>query len=611
MAPIRRPSNLLAGRKGLLLVALTVLVGALAALAMGRLASARRELGLARSQLKAAQHALVTRNDPLAQRGLENADRLLLSAGRNARAFPLGLVRAFPLLGSPARAMTAAARAGREVAASGRVLVAASASFPTSTSSALDGQDLSAFHSAAVRSADAAAGAEAHLVTARDILAGPAGAILPPVSGAARAIRSDVDDGRRRLDRVRQGLAVLADLTDPRTELRLLLVAQDSLELRPTGGYIGSYGVLQFSKGTVRLETYQATEDLPSPQPPLAPPRELAGFLPGHWGVSNANWWPDFPTSAAVARELFKRQGGGDVGGVLAVTEYATARLVGAVGPLKLPGYAQPVVEDGFDQRALFEVELKRPLDQPRKRFLIELAGVLFDRMFRLPADRVPALADAMTRSVGAGDVQLWFSDTVRQQRLEGTVIAGRLPVATGDFLMLVDANLTASKANLGLTKNAHYRIRRLGRRLAARLEVRVRNDAAASGLNPLYNGLLRVYAPPGARLLEESRRQVQQPAQDGNFQVFSQRLLVRPGEEQFVIFEYELPPTVQEGDRYQLTWTRQAGTPRDSFRATIDGRVVEATEAVRHTELRRTIGGDGMFAALRRGWIGRALGMS
>ena len=590
MSRTPRPAVVPSGRRGLLVVAFTLLLGALVAVAVGRLAAARRDLGVARSQLNVAHDALEKRDDPLAERSLDRAGQLLDAAGDHALAFPLGLARAVPLLGSPARAMADAARAGQEAVASGRALLGASASFPTSATSALDGEDLSAFHAAALRSADAVAAAEAHLVAARDILAGPAGAALPPVSEPARAIRGDVEEGRRQLDRVRRGLALLADLTHPSTDLRLLLVAQDSLELRPTGGYIGSYGVLHFSGGTVRLERYEATEDLPPPQPPLTPPRELAGFLPGHWGLSNANWWPDFPTSAAVARELYKRQGGGEVGGVLAITEYATARMVGAVGPLKLPGYAQPVVEDGFDRRALFEVELKRPLDQPRKRFLIELADVLFDRMFHLPADRVPALADAVARSVGAGDLQLWFSDPVRQQQLAGTVIAGSLPQASSDFLMLVDANLTASKANLGLTKQVHYRVRRQGGQLVAHLEVRVRNDEPQSGINPLYNGLLRVYVPPRARLLEESRHQVQQPAQDGPFHVFSQRLLVRPGAEQVLSFTYRLPPEVQHGDRYALRWIRQAGTPRDSLQATIDGKTAVAAERGRDLHLRRTL---------------------
>ena len=49
--------------------------------------------------------------------------------------------------------------------------------------------------------------------------------------------------------------------------MRLLLLSQDTLELRATGGFIGSFGVLRFSHGTARLEDFRATEDLAlSPQ---------------------------------------------------------------------------------------------------------------------------------------------------------------------------------------------------------------------------------------------------------------------------------------------------------------------------------------------------------
>ncbi|MGQ0519601.1 MAG: DUF4012 domain-containing protein, partial [Actinomycetota bacterium] len=453
-------------------------MGLLALLGAARIGGAKAQLVRARAELTAAKEAMGTRQDAAAATALDRAAARLASAGRHARGFPLGLVRPIPLVGSPGRALTGAVAAGREGVAAGRALVAVLPQFPTSGAAGLDGHDLSAFHRAAVASGDALVQADRHLAAARRALAGPAGAMLPPVSGPARSMRQTVDDAHRQLEGARRGLALLADLTGPETEARVLLLAQDTMELRPTGGYIGSFGVLRFSKGTVALERYDSFEALPPPDPPMEAPDGLRVALARPWDLSNVGWWPDFPTSAAAAREMFGRQGGGEVDGVVAITEDVMAGLVGVLGPFSVPGYDEPVTGEGFADRVLYEVELKRPLDVPRKKFLTLLAQQLFDRLLALDGADLPQVVDSLDRSVGAGDVQMWWASPGRQRLVADTSWSGRLPRVEGDFLMLVDANLTASKANRDLVRTASYRVRRDDDGdLVARLEVLYRNE--------------------------------------------------------------------------------------------------------------------------------------
>lgn len=546
------------------------------ALAAPNLFSGRRDLLQVRADLSAARQALAQRDDAAARTHLDHAAARLAQADKAASGLSLRLIRPFPLVGSPARALSAAVAAGSEGLAAGRVIADASSSFPTSASATVDGHDLGAFHQAATRSETAVADAGRHLEAASTRLAGPANAVLPPISRAAREMRAEIEDGRRQLAGLTRGLTLLRDLTGPETEARLLLLSQDTLELRPTGGYIGSYGVLHFSRGTARLERYEATDALPPPSPPLPTPVGLSSYLYTPWQLSNANWFPDFPTTAEGAAELYKRQGGGEVDGVLALTELATARLIGALGSLKLPSYPEPVVEAGFELRVLHEIELKVPLDVPRKKFLIEMADVLFARLFDLPAERLPAVADALKRSIGAGDVQLWFADPARQHLVAGTEAAGALPTNPGDFLMVVDANMTGSKANFETVKQVDYSVeRRPDARLVAHLRVEIRNQGAASDLNPLYNSYLRIYAPAGSVLLNRTFP-TRHLGRDGPFEVFAHPLVVRPQSQESMTLDYLLPTNVAPSNDYNLTWVRQVGTGRDVFNVTAGGRTAQ-----------------------------------
>jgi hypothetical protein len=549
-----------------------IVVGGLALAVALRLAGARRDLLLARSDLGAARTALTRRDVTDAAQSLDRAARHL-SVARAALSGPVRAFEPFPVVGSAVQAPLAAVRAGRDGVDAGRILVAASASFPTSASAAVDGQDLSAFHDAAVRSQAAVTEVDRRLDDADHALSGPSSAALPPVSRAAKAMRAELDKSRQVLTGASRGLTLLSELSAPGAEARLLLLSQDSLELRATGGYIGTYGVLHFSHGTVTLETYDATSNLPAPDPPMAAPYELSKHLAGPWALSNSNWWPDFPTSAAAAGEMFRRQGGGQVDGVLGLTELATARLLGALGPVQLPGYSAPVTEQGFDTRVVYEVELKRPLDDPRKKFLVELSNAVFDHLFHLPADKVPAIADSVARSIGAGDIQLWFADAAREAELAGTAVAGRLPTTDGDMLMVVDANMTASKANLNLHKVVQYRVDRgADGRLVGHVRVELHNDGPKTAINPLYDSYLRIYAPAGSRLLGSVPGQDAQAAADGPYEVFGDEVVVPAMGTVVATFDYALPERVSARSRYDLTWIRQAGTPADELVADVGG---------------------------------------
>ena len=202
-------------------------------LAVSHLVSARRQLLLVGSDLRDSRQALTKRDDTAAKAVLDRADRRLNGASASASSFPLGAVRGVPLLGSPVRVSVTAVRAGREGVAAARTLVAASASFPTSASSAVDGHDLAAFHAAAARSQAAVTEADQRLGRADVALAGPAGASFPFVSSPAVAMRAELAKGRKELGAVGGGLNLLADLTGPTADVRLLFLAQDTSSCDP------------------------------------------------------------------------------------------------------------------------------------------------------------------------------------------------------------------------------------------------------------------------------------------------------------------------------------------------------------------------------------------
>lgn len=577
-----------------------------------RIAEARRDLEAAELAFLEAKTAVgETRTDDAAA-ALGDARDALDAARATARSFPLNVLRPLPVLGSPARAITDVADAGAELVAAGRVVNEAATLLPASGAVAVDGHDLSAFHDAAVGAEAALAEAETHVRRAAAIASGPSGAFLPQVSSPARSLAGTIEAARTQLGGAERGLALLADLTAPTTDARLLVLSQDTYELRPTGGFAGSYGILRFRGGRVDLVEYDDSHALPEADPPMDPPAFLAGHLSKGWELENSMWWPDFPRSAETAAELFRRQRGIEVDGVVAMTDDVIARIVGAIGPVQVPGYAEPVVEEGFADRVVYETGLKRPLDTPRKRFTIELSKVVLNELFDLEADELAAVAGRM-RDTAPGDLQLWFPDGPRQRLVEGTSFSGAMPAPDRDFLMVVDANLTASKANRGLRREITYRPRwdRDAGRYIGQVRMSLENqDPQSEYVNPYYNGFVRLYVPAGAELLPgEENARFAPVGREGPFEVFGGWVMVRPQERLEVQVEYWLPDSVERGRTYGLTWRRQPGTTKDGLLAHVGHRRHHQDPAAGDLELHAGLRDHPVRELLHDRWITRKLG--
>ena len=105
---------------------MTLAAGIFVLLAVSNLTDGRRALLMARGNLTAARQALSERDDAGAKRRLDRAASQVASARAKATAPHLRLLGLVPLVGSPARALSAAASAGAEGVAAGRVMAEAS-----------------------------------------------------------------------------------------------------------------------------------------------------------------------------------------------------------------------------------------------------------------------------------------------------------------------------------------------------------------------------------------------------------------------------------------------------------------------------------------------------
>ncbi|MBN1890161.1 MAG: DUF4012 domain-containing protein [Thermoflexales bacterium] len=383
----------------------------------------------------------------------------------------------------------------------------------------------------------------------------------------------------------------------PRT---YLVLAQNSDELRPTGGFISSVGRVVVENGQIVSQGFEdsyAVDDYSFSYPDA--PAELQAYMGSEiWVFRDSNWSPDFPTSAAKAIELYQLGRPGPIDGVIAINLRAIPTLFEGLGPVSVPGFSQAVTSQSViavTRQALLSEPNDRSGDwwTHRKDFMGSLAGAVMGRVQAgLTASQASRLASAALETLERRDMLIYLTSPQAQRVLAQRKWDGALVRSTGDSLMVVDANMGFNKVNPNIDERLEYTVQLdqagSGRAsLVARHSSRVRPQADCDPtprydktyegmMNRCYWDMLRVYAPGGSSLITATlqapaplvgkRSSDGQPtaAQELGYSVFGSFFVLDGGASQVTRFEYSLPQLVEEeaGLRvYSLYVQRQPAT--------------------------------------------------
>ncbi len=307
---------------------------------------------------------------------------------------------------------------------------------------------------------DRAVAAAASVDSARRTAAAVPDGLIGPVESVRNAMLTRIDKYDPLLETyltVSARLPAILGWDGPR---RYLVLTQDPAELRPTGGFIGSYGIIAFDRGRLTEHRFQDTDplDFPWDYPVIRPPQELADYLLGPkqpWQFADGNWSPDFPTSARDALRLYTNESGdADIDGVFGVTTYTIDQLLTVIGPVAVPDYNVTIASGETTLKGLQLTRAAPVPGQSRKAFLSAFADRLFASIVALPPGAWADLVGA-TEVLGWRHLLLaWFPDAADEELVTMSGFDGAVRQDPGDYLYPVDANVApASKLNLVTTR--------------------------------------------------------------------------------------------------------------------------------------------------------------
>lgn len=276
-----------------------------------------------------------------------------------------------------------------------------------------------------------------------------------PIADARDTMRAKIAEYGPLLKDFARASGVLPEILGWDGPRRYLVLTQDPAELRPTGGFIGSFGVITFDKGRITERRFQDVFllDLPWTYPFVTAPQPLSRYLLGAkqpWQLADANWSPDFPTSAADAIRLYKNEGGaGQIDGVLGLTTYTIDQLLTLTGPVSVPEYGVTVASGETTLKVLQLTRAPKDPGQNRKAFLSTFADHLFGTLLAVPPAKWTALAGQADLLRTQRLFTAWFADPAAQALVRDGGLDGALLTSAGDYLYPIDSNVSpVSKLN-------------------------------------------------------------------------------------------------------------------------------------------------------------------
>lgn len=369
---------------------------------------------------------------------------------------------------------------------------------------------------------------------------------------------------------------------------KYLILFQNSNELRATGGFIGSYGLLTLDKGKIKDlvidDVYNPDGQIDQRNIVSPIPAPIAEFLKEtKLHIRNANWDPDFAVSANTIEDLYFKVTGERMDGVVAVDLYFIQSLLKATGPLFLTAYNEEVNYQNVYERAELHSEFNYQDGSDQKRsFLTVLGSKLLERLFSLGREQIPSLATAFMTSLNERHLQIYFTNDPINQLLKSNNWDGSLVNTQGDYLFVVDSNLGGTKANYYVKKKMDYQVSSLTRdgllRATLKLEYSHTGKDTAWPGGP-YTDYLRILAQKGAKLTGATLKFDDKTEEDifkkvisstqGKYTSFESSFVLQPQSKAVLTISYDLSPElsfIQGGNNYQLYWQKQAGTQDDEF---------------------------------------------
>ncbi|MFA4817311.1 MAG: DUF4012 domain-containing protein [Parcubacteria group bacterium] len=350
-------------------------------------------------------------------------------------------------------------------------------------------------------------------------------------------------------------------------EKTFLVLFQNNLEIRPGGGFVGSFGILKIKNGGISDLQIHDTGIFDGRVPDgIMPPYPIPETLRiTSWKLRDSNFSPDFATNAKKAEEFYYLGKGGEkFDGVIGITTNVLISFLKATGPIAIEGYPGTYA----DESAIYDLEyqVEKAFEEQgiaradRKSVLNDLGKAILQKVTAFDMGQKIKLAEIIYDDLNKKDIQLFFTDSALNAQAQKAGWAGEIDQDwKSDFLMTSDANFGAWKSDYYVKRSLDYTIDLTKDVPEAKLLVTYNHTAVKRDfMTKDYLTFLRVYAPEGSWLVNNKNFSSTKFGTELGKKYFGAIIYVPLGASKTVELNYTLPKQI--GENYNLKIQKQPG---------------------------------------------------
>lgn len=291
---------------------------------------------------------------------------------------------------------------------------------------------------------------------------------------------------------------------------KYLILLQNNSELRATGGFPGTYAIISFEDGFFKDIK---VDDIYNPDGQLkefiVPPKPLQHITPT-WGMRDANWFADFPTSAKKVMEFYKKDTGISIDGVITLTPDVIVKIMDIIGPIEMPEYGVTLNAKNFLSQVQEEVEYggkkSEEAKKAPKKILVDFEPKFLAELGRQGSENWIKIFSIFSDALEQKHILAYFNESSSQRFALENGFGGEIKDARGDYLEVVFSNVKGSKTDAVTENRVSVQGNILDNGSMEHLvEVKRTHNGGDSEFgfynrpNPSY---IRLYVPLGARLV-------------------------------------------------------------------------------------------------------------
>ncbi len=355
-----------------------------------------------------------------------------------------------------------------------------------------------------------------------------------------------------------------------------LILLENNMELRPGGGFIGSFGVLKVADYSLKeikiYDVYDADGQL---KVHIDPPEAIKKYLhQPHFFLRDSAFSPDFPTNyKTAAKFLQKEMGFSNFSGGILITTTAVEKILNAFGNIYLTDFKENVNSDNFYIKAQIHSEHNFfPGSLQKKNFLNSLVQHLIINIDT--ADKIK-LAKAIFTSLNEKQIVLYLKNKQLQKIIDSLFWSGKIiepscnstrTNCVSNYIFPFSANLGVNKANFFVRKSIIFKSKITPKGdIYTFLTFHFINDSPNYVFpGGDYKNFFQIYIPQNTEIIEIKRdgEKIKYETENTeNFKDIKIFFLLKPKESSEIKISYHLDEKISEGENvYQIVLQKQIG---------------------------------------------------